>query len=111
MSTRATYQFISEWSGTHTVYIHHDNYPQGAAMYFTDSNSESIYNVNTFIRNNETAQLTESHQIHGDTEYRYTVEGTRLIAQKRINFTDKFETFFDGSVADFVQEYHLLRSA
>jgi len=27
MATRATYQFISEWSGTHTVYIHHDGYP------------------------------------------------------------------------------------
>ena len=33
MATRATYQFISEWSGTHTAYIHHDGYPEGAAQY------------------------------------------------------------------------------
>jgi len=111
MATRATYQFISEWSGTHTVYIHHDGYPEGAAEYFTKENGAPIVKVESFLRSNEKAELTKSHEIHGDTEYRYTVEGTRLIAQNRVGFTDKFDTFFDGSVADFVQGYHLSRSA
>jgi len=109
MATRATYQFISEWSGTHTAYIHHDGYPEGAAQYFYGTST--ILNINAFIRSNIRAEMTASHEIHGDTEYRYTVEGTRLIAQNRVGFTDKFDTFFDGSVADFVQGYHLSRSA
>lgn len=28
MSTRATYQFIGKVTGTHTMYIHHDGYPE-----------------------------------------------------------------------------------
>ena len=111
MSTRATYQFISEWSGTHTVYIHHDGYPEGAAQYFTKENGAPIVKVETFLRCNEKAELTKSHEIHGDSEFRYTVKGGHLLAQKRVNFTDKFDTFWNGSVADFVQEYRLSRSA
>ena len=109
MATRATYQFISEWSGTHTAYIHHDGYPEGAAEYFYGTST--ILNINAFIRSNIRAEMTASHEIHGDTEYRYTVEGTSLIAQKRVGFTDKFDTFWDGSVADFVKEYRLSKSA
>jgi len=114
MATRATYQFISEWSGTHTAYIHHDGYPEGAAQYLfkeIDGGDVMIFNINAFIRHNRKAEMTASHEIHGDTEYRYTVEGTRLIAQKRVNFTDQFDTFWNGCVADFVQEYRLSRSA
>jgi hypothetical protein len=74
MSTRATYQFISEWSGTHTVYIHHDGYPEGAAEYFTKENGAPIVKVETFLRSNEKAELTKSHEIHGDSEFRYTVK-------------------------------------
>lgn len=114
MATRATYQFVNEWSGTHTAYIHHDGYPEGAAQYLfkeIDGGDVMIFNINAFIRHNRKAEMTASHEIHGDTEYRYTILESRLTAQKRVNFTDKFETFFDGSVADFVQEYHLSRSA
>jgi hypothetical protein len=111
MSTRATYQFISEWSGTHTVYIHHDGYPEGAAEYFTKENGAPIVKVETFLRSNEKAELTKSHEIHGDSEFRYTVKSGNLLAQKRVGFTDKFDTFFDGSVADFVKEYRLSKSA
>ncbi len=105
MSTRATYQFISEWSGTHTAYIHHDGYPLGAAHYFSDG-EKTISNINAFIRANHNAEMTASHEIHGDTEYRYTVKSGHLIAQKRVNFTDKFDTFWQGAIADFVKEYY-----
>jgi hypothetical protein len=74
-------------------------------------NQQGIVKVETFLRCNEKAELTQSHEIHGDSEYRYTVKCGDLLAQKRVNFTDKFETFWNGSVADFVQEYRLSRSA
>ncbi len=91
MATRATYQFISEWSGTHTAYIHHDGYPEGAAQYLfkeIDGGDVMIFNINAFIRHNRKAEMTASHEIHGDTEYRYTICESRLTAQKRVNFTD-----------------------
>jgi hypothetical protein len=105
MSTRATYQFISEWSGTHTAYIHHDGYPQGAAMYLTNSDSESIRNVNAFIRANETAQMTESHEIHGDTQFRYTIKGLHIRAEERVNFTDQWSTIYNGCINSFIYDY------
>ena len=104
MATRATYQFINELADTYTVYIHHDGDPEGAANYFKNGDA-LIFDINDFIRANDAAEMTRSHEIHGDTDYRYTVEGTRIIAEESVNFTDKFETFFDGSVAVFVQQY------
>jgi hypothetical protein len=81
MATRATYQFISEWSGTHTAYIHHDGYPEGAAQYLfkeIDGGDVMIFNINAFIRHNRKAEMTASHEIHGDTEYRYTICESRF---------------------------------
>jgi hypothetical protein len=74
MSTRATYQF----NGGHTVYIHHDGYPTGAAVYFynmlTHPNERGGF-ATRFIRANDGAELTGSHDSHGDTDYRYTLYG------------------------------------
>jgi hypothetical protein len=103
MSTRATYQFISEWSGTHTAYIHHDGYPEGAANYLSNG-EKPITSIDSFIRANDKAEMTSSHEAHGDTEYRYTVMAHVLTAEKRVNFTDTFVTFWQGNVADFIME-------
>jgi len=75
MSTRATYQFKNLIGEKFTVYIHHDGYPEGASMYLYNScqGEPSDCNVNTFIRANKKAELTGSHESHGDTEYRYNI--------------------------------------
>jgi len=108
MSTRATYKFVSEWrgAGSHTAYIHHDGYPIGAAGYLsndavnTDAMANPITNINTFIRANEQAEMTQDHDSHADTDYRYTIKGSYIIAEERV--TDRFKTFWEGDIEDFL---------
>lgn len=90
MSTRATYHFHPEadWRNPVTIYCHSDGYPSGAAQYFHacamfpgDSKGGM---AELFIRANpESAELTDSHEAHGDTEYRYTVRGSDLTVYTR----------------------------
>lgn len=77
MGTRATYQFGNGRRGTHTIYIHWDGYPDGAAMYFYRMllNPSKGCMATQFIRANEHAELTSGHDAHGDTEYQYTLIG------------------------------------
>ena len=114
MSTRATYKFISEWAGTHTAYIHHDGYPMGAAGYLSNDavinkyNRDAmanpivapITNINTFIRANKHAEMTQDHDSHADTDYRYTIKGGCIIAEERVR--DRFKTFWEGDIEDFL---------
>jgi len=108
MSTRATYKFVSEWrgAGSHTAYIHHDGYPIGAAGYLsndavnTDAMANPITNINTFIRANEQAEMTQDHDSHADTDYRYTIKGNYIIAEERVK--DRFKTFWEGDIEDFL---------
>jgi len=112
MSTRATYQFINDGHPT-TIYIHHDGYPEGAASYLWNllhAKNERGCLATQFLRANDNAEITESHEIHGDTEYRYTVqEDGQLKAEKIIrNWKDEShttETFFVGHFAEFVNKY------
>jgi len=107
MSTRATYQFRNNgWSGVDTtVYIHHDGYPEGAAMYFKAACDSGRSGVEGFIAGNANAHITESHEIHGDTEYRYTVNKGQLTAYERINFSDEWQEFYKGTITDFIAKY------
>ena len=96
MSTRATYSIAergyqkrNEWGQRQaTFYIHHDGYPEGAAHRFAmmieskvEPGEEPFSGIGrknggwtfAFIRGNDEADMTESHQVHGDTEYRYHV--------------------------------------
>lgn len=117
MSTRATYQFVTEYN-TSTIYVHHDGYPEGAVNYFnlmllrdfSDSLSYSIKNISaeSFIRANLKAELTESHEAHGDTEYRYTFNKEVLTCEARIDFGDTWRTVFTGNVYDFINEYRII---
>jgi len=84
MSTRATYQIEDM-----TFYCHHDGYPEYAAVRFArmiaafnvpakDDNFREIEDrrgslMFAFVRGNLDAQPTESHDAHGDTEWRYTI--------------------------------------
>jgi len=118
MSTRATYKFVSErrGAGSHTAYIHHDGYPTGAAGYLTNQ-GRAISDINTFIRANEQAEMTQDHDSHADTDYRYTIAGTYIIAEERVkkdvlvdladvDFSDygreTFKTFWGGHIEDFL---------
>jgi hypothetical protein len=103
MSTRATYQFIGTVTGTHTMYIHHDGYPEYAFHYF-----QGGHTADSFAEHNDgRAELTESHEVHGDTEYRYTVQNGTLLCQKRVFLEtgDKWEIEFLGAVYEFINKY------
>ena len=87
MATRATYQINSTF-----FYCHWDGYQSGAAHRFalmldalTRPETGARCSIDAiedrrggleyaFIRGNLDAEPTESHEIHGDTEYRYTVK-------------------------------------
>ena len=74
MATRATYQFWSKHNPIITVYLHHDNYPLGAAVHlFNEVTEAPVRSVEEFIRINPKAIITEDHAAHGDTDYRYDI--------------------------------------
>lgn len=116
MSTRGTYQFSDSsdrWIPKTTVYVHYDNYPKGAASYFYDmlTNPSKGDAATQFIRSNRHAEITKSHDAHGDTEYRYDLNGTgptaELKAYARTGDWDSpdWSLFFYGTVAGFIDRY------
>lgn len=82
MSTRATYEI----DGT-TFYIHHDGYQEGAAVYFWNMHKAQGAgkggHAEAFLRGNENAELTGGHDVHGDSEFQYTLRRDRLEVRKR----------------------------
>jgi hypothetical protein len=108
MSTRATYRFeAGETTPAITYYIHHDGYLEGAAGYFLAAllfeNRRGGLPAQ-FLRANDGAEFTGSHATHGDTEYRYTVTPDHdLLAEKRIDFSERWAPVFQGRLRDFVQ--------
>lgn len=110
MSTRATYLFEADLSNCRPAvcfYIHHDGYPEGAAEYFLAAllhTNERGGLAERFIRANENAEFTGSHQAHGDTEFRYTVNPDyTLLAEARVGFSNEWRTHFYGNLLDFVE--------
>ena len=77
MATRATYGFHASGKPDITIYIHHDGYEIGAGTYVANAfaeggeNYHDYFTVESFIRANDRAEITRSHEYHGDTEYRY----------------------------------------
>ena len=69
MATRGTYQFVNDATKT-TIYVHWDNYLEGAANYFYNMlTNPSKGNLATqFIRAVSHAEITRSHARHGDTD-------------------------------------------
>ncbi len=116
MSTRATYRFENRLRAncaSHpalTLYIHHDGYPSGAAAYFWEAHHFANWKgglVMQFIRANPNAELTDSHEIHGDTEYRYSFTDGTLKAEK--SFYDSADTkrwrvIFEGPYWEFINQ-------
>lgn len=103
MATRATYKFIGEFSGTHTAYIHHDGYPEFAYSYIEDA-----ANIDAFMAKNKSAEITEDHEQHGDTDYHYTIQNGCVLCQKRFFKDDlsyTWEIEFMGTIEQFIAEY------
>lgn len=117
MATRATYCFKDVGHKT-TAYIHWDGYPAGAAEYFNNAliSKSKGYLATKFIKAND-AEITQSHEIHGDTEYQYDIEleNNNLKAYKvnrewgegcdHASDNPKTELIFDGSLNNFIKEY------
>ena len=108
MSTRATYKFTGGKLPAVTVYIHHDGYPNGAAWYFWNMHHDKgrdSANLARFIRANDRAELTPDHDAHGDTEWRYTLDGETLTVHRR-NLRDigvpRWAVFFVGNLYEFI---------
>lgn len=123
MGTRATYQFLGQYSDAANalvIYSHWDNYPSGAAANLFSAAVEYAkggrfeprnYRLNTieFIRAVPGVEITESHECHGDTEYRYICSGRTLSAYKAVynddSNEDTFKLFFEGDLQTFMVEY------
>lgn len=128
MSTRATYLFKSNGDSILNretcIYIHYDGYPEGAARYLLnmiEQDNKRGCMASQFLRANPLAELTTSHESHGDTEFRYTFTFHKrekgidykhgIIAEKRNTRVegwmdkDDWETFHNGSVEVFVNKY------
>jgi hypothetical protein len=112
MSTRATYLFKGSRSAfvpTNCFYIHYDGYESGAAFYFWNAvahpNKRSGL-AGQFFRANELAEFTPSHDSHGDTEYRYVVDGLNVMVQKRVGDWSKPEwaICYHGPLAAFINK-------
>ena len=125
MSTRATYKFYGKKPYL-TLYIHHDGYPKGAAQYVqnwmgNDMENSPHLTVEKFIRANEKAEITQSHESHADTEYRYDFiqmngeaseagrfynEGWKVIVnERRWIEDDDFNGIWAGTLDEFVTEH------
>tara|TARA_R100000808_G_C2130387_1_gene139722 strand:+ start:947 stop:1375 length:429 start_codon:yes stop_codon:yes gene_type:complete len=115
MSTRATYGFHSSEKPDITLYIHHDGYPEGAAVYIRNAlrepsgyaSRQDYLTAESFIRANNRAEITRSHERHSDTEYRYDFVPSlkkrqhdhlgiisldaAVVMRSRINFTDEWD--------------------
>lgn len=111
MSTRATYQFIGgDYEPTVTLYIHHDGYEAGAAYYFYNAfRTGGALTAETMIRGNDRAEITASHDAHGDTEYRYTLQRDgKLTVEARIEFgsyPEGWRTVYRGDWIEFVNRH------
>ncbi len=108
MSTRATYQFKDGPYTLVTYYIHHDGYPEGAAEYYMLPALE-CFNATGFFRKNERAEVTESHELHGDTQYRYMIDGTgqdaTVLVTNRDIGGDIWKPIFEGTLIEFIEKY------
>ena len=93
MGTRGTYEIEDR-----VFYCHWDNYPEGAGRRFNKMlECKDGDLAHRFVRGNHDAELTESHELHGDTEYKYRVWRDRDgVVQIIWNERDMLSTALDG---------------
>ena len=110
MSTRATYSFHDHDHDTlTTLYIHYDGYEEGAAWYayqVAKANGEQSKGgtAEMWLRALPTyAELTRSHEAHGDTEYQYhfTANGSQVTV-KAVGNGSEWRTIYKGETAAWI---------
>lgn len=105
MSTRATYEFVDGEIKTY-VYVHYDNYPQGAASYFYETliNPSKGNFATQFIRAIKGAEITQSHEYHGDTDYQYVITGIGPKAHLNCICVQSKASIFEGYLNEFINQ-------
>jgi hypothetical protein len=129
MATRATYEFHEPDKEPVWVYIHWDGYPEGAARYFSLWLKKEDPTVLAFLKANRQGEVTEGHDAHGDTEYRYTVhlKGSTanggVVPETWLKANEKhygqtsstpfheWEQIYNGPLQEFVSKYDKVREA
>jgi hypothetical protein len=114
MGTRATYSFEHRYlDKLVTMYVHWDNYPKGAAVYFWNMhlgmNKYKGHFAEVFIKaNGGTVEFSEGHDHHWDTEYQYHLDKHGILTAKEISLDKSRETtiIFEGHYAEFINLYH-----
>lgn len=105
MSTRGTYRFQNDMEDV-TIYVHHDNYPVGGAIYlYATLVKPSKGGMGTqFIRAIDGAEITSCHTDHGDTEFRYDIEGDGPAAKLTVRGCcyDQWRVVFSGPIHEFL---------
>ena len=124
MTTRATYQFKYP-RANHTYYINEHGHLAGAARYFKKAlefraDTSRKYNANrdlfsSFVFAHD-VMITDSHERHYNTEYRYNVEPRNgeyhIEAYKRVSHSsEEFECAYKGTLEDFISLMLLERAA
>ena len=109
MATRGTYQFVDDATKT-TIYVHWDNYLEGAANYFYNMlTNPSKGNLATqFIRAVSHAEITRSHARHGDTEFQYNIKGSDGGAELVVNSPCTNTVMYSGTIIDFIEKHNKL---
>ena len=111
MSTRATYSFEHQYFNKMIIsyYIHHDNYPKGAAIYFWNMHNKRCDAKGSFAEvfikaNIGTVEFSEGHDSHCDTEYQYHVNQEGILTAKELTdfATRTFDVFYEGHYAEFI---------
>lgn len=125
MSTRATYRLTEKSDRRNlsvTCYIHHDGYPDGGAYYLWNALKAMETGgkgglITSFIRANEGAELTNSHDEHGDTEYRYEitqdgygVDNVTVRVLERKDYGKDWTGCYIGSLVHFLNTHTALSS-
>lgn len=119
MSTRATYTFYHPWRKPVTLYVHYDGYPEGAtSLYFAPMlQAKGRTLAERFIRSVEDAEITDGHNAHADTEYRYDLIEDRTghvgvvawkASYKRTDddrWSKEWTPFYAGTLTDFLAKY------
>ena len=83
----------------------YDGYEEGAANYLYHAFMVSRQmDAESMLRGNDRAEITRAHDTHGDTDYRYTIDGNNLLAE-HFERDETWKTVFNGDWVDFINTY------
>ena len=107
MSTRANYEFYANGKLQTRFYIHHDGYPQGAAVYFhkallkNGGHALHSYFTDAFYRANENCEI--SPNVHSDIEYLYQYD-----VELEILSVIKIDYYWDEDKQEYIKSEDII---